>query len=1072
MCLQFWAYILALFKRLPMDRDIHNRIVSIGITSGNTGCKIVVTASHLAKRFLMAIVLAPLISCGGGTSPTQTIPPPPPDFSISAQPTSLLVEPGASGTVQVSVTGVNGFSASVQVSATLPSGLTASPSSFSLSIGAPQQVTISASSTAANGITTIIFTAASGALSHTAQLQANVESPLTSPHPPFRSRYLRTDLQYYTQYFPPHITAYDSVHKRFFMSNTTLNAVDVFDSATESQIGTIMVPLPWGLDVAPDGSVLYVGTTFGDIYLFDPSALSLIQRYPSATIGSTGYTATEPLLLADGELALLGRWGGSDGTIGFAVWNPTTNNLQLISPAFPIGQIALTSDRSKVVVGEADQGGSLDLYDPSTGILLAGSTSGGGITSEILPTPDGSRLFVTYQNGRVAVCDASTLAQLATFTTPDGSFGSVLSYDGSTLFSTDPLGDVSAFDTTTFAQTGWVPNFGVYDTQSSNVLSVIDETGLIVGPIGHGAAFLDSSQISTGLGQSIFSLEFISPGTGPVSGGTAVQAQVSTINASSPPNITAGTIYIGNATASNVSVSNTAATGSVPPSSTAGVADVTLQLPDGSIQLNPENFSYGPTIVELSTNAGSAEGGAQGVIFGYGLGQQPSDVTVSVGGQSATITQVIPEATPIVPYPFPMEAVLFTIPAGVAGTASTVTVTTAAGSASLPNSFQYVPAVQSYPLAGASLMQGVYDPIQSVIYFTDQAQIDVFSPVSEQWLASIPISFANAQSRLVGIALSADGNTLAVSDAGNSSIYVMDPASPNSVKSFSVSLSSAIQPYGLAVTNSGAVYYSTINVNISPPETFNELNTNTGTITNFEPVKNGDAFVRVLVTPDDRFVFVNDGSGDAGVWVVDTSDNLLTEGIQATLAGDGNEDAALSGDGSVLLASDLLAGEGLNVFGDLTYVDRDVWLPLAVYGQKLNSDGSLIFQPLTNGIDVHDGTSGLLDYRVQFPIQFADVYDALVLDNTDNLIFAITSAGIVQINLQSLPTPASRNNRARSVSSLMHGARQRSAASQSRRRDLNRPPVERPHLRHVAPEPRSVPGPVYQSPFSAHGPRN
>jgi hypothetical protein len=106
---------------------------------------------------------------------------------------------------------------------------------------------------------------------------------------------------------------------------------------------------------------------------------------------------------------------------------------------------------------------------------------------------------------------------------------------------------------------------------------------------------------------------------------------------------------------------------------------------------------------------------------------------------------------------------------------------------------------------------------------------------------------------------------------------------------------------------------------------------------------------------------------------------------QATLAGDGNEDAALSADGTTLLASDLLMDENLNVFGDITYVDRDVWLPLAVYGQKLSADGSLIFQPLTDGIDIHDGSSGLLRYRVQFPVQFANVYDALVLDNIDSV---------------------------------------------------------------------------------------
>ena len=106
----------------------------------------------------------------------------------------------------------------------------------------------------------------------------------TGPHPPVRTRYLRTDLQYdpnFFQWFPPHITAYDSVHKRFFVSNTTLNRIDVFDSVQELQVGSIIVPQPWGLDVSPDGTKLYVATGFGDVYLIDPGAMQVLQRFES-----------------------------------------------------------------------------------------------------------------------------------------------------------------------------------------------------------------------------------------------------------------------------------------------------------------------------------------------------------------------------------------------------------------------------------------------------------------------------------------------------------------------------------------------------------------------------------------------------------------------------------------------------------------------------------------------------------------------------------------------------------------------------------------------------------------------
>ena len=871
----------------------------------------------------------------------------------------------------------------------------------------------------------------------------------TSAHPPFRTRYLRTDLQYNPnelQFFPPHFTAYDGTHKRFFVSNTTQNRIDIFDASSESQIGSIVVPLPFGLDVAPDGSKLYVGTTFGDVYLIDPGAMQVLQRFPSVTIGPEGFTATQALILADGQLALMGALGGDyfDGSPNFAVWDPTANTLQVVPAGefLGFGQIALSGDRTKILVsGALIQ--ELLLYDPTTNSSIVSSFIGGYI-SNIIPTPDGKRFFVF---GSVAdeVFDANTMAELGSFQSPCSYTSAAISLDGSTLFCSDQVGNVLAYDSNTLAQTGWIPNFNVLDLQSHIVLSAVDETGLIAGPIGHGVAFVDSQQLKSGAAGTDFLISFLTPSTGPPGGGTAIQA-----NYGVPVGVTVtqGTVYVGNGVPSNVSFSPVSITGDAPPASFSGVADFTAVLPDGSMDMMPEDFSYGPTIVEVSTNAASADGGAQGAIFGYGLGQQPSDVQVSIGGKPCTVVQVIPSVAPTFPYPFPMGAVIFTIPQGTAGATSTVTVTTANGTASASNSFQYVPALQSYALPGSSLMQGVYDATRGVLYFTDQAQIDVFSPATHNWLAPIPISFTNPQSRLVGVALSPDGNTLAVSDAGNNNIYVLNPSSPSSVKAFFVNTGVDVQPYGLAVTNSGAVYYATQDQNVDPPGGFNKLNTNTGVITNFEPVKYGDAFVRVLLTPDGNWVFVNDGRGDAGVWVVDTSNDSLTEGIQATLAGDGNEDAALSGDGTVLLASDLLTDDSLNVFGDITYVDRNTWLPVALYGQKVSSDGSLIFQPLTDGIDVHDGASGLLLYRVQFPVQFANVYDALALDNTDNLIFAITSSGIVQIDLHSLPVAALSRNEGRAVGGLKHA---RPIAFQAPTKLRNWNAVGRPHLRHLAP---------------------
>lgn len=995
-----------------------------------------------------------LASCGASpSSPTGTTGPQP-DFSLSAQPGTVVIAPGGTQSAQVSVSGIYGFDGNVQVAATSPSGVTISPNIFTLSTSTSQQLTISASSGVSLASLTVSFTGTFGTLTHSAQLQMEVDLPVSSPHPPTRNRYLRTDVIYdpnELQYFPPHFTVYDSVHKRFFVSNPTLNSIDVFDSTAESQIGSIIVPAAWGIDITPDGNTMYAATVFGDVYLIDPVGMAVLQRFPSASLGTQGYPATQLFILANGQLVLFGGAAGLnvDGSQTFAIWNPTTNNLKVINAdifgqaAFVnIGAITLTADRTRVVVGSADSDDHLGLYDPGSGATVGGQASL-GIVTQILPTPDGSRLFME-EDGQFEIFNAQTLAQLGTLTTSGfaGSTGAVLSYDGSTLFSADHLGNVTAYDTNSFSQTGWVPNFEVIDLQNYIVPSVSDETGLVVGPIGHGVAFLDTTQLEPGLAQTIFNIGFIAPGSGPLNGGTSVQAQVTEQNATSAENIDSGTIYIGNVAANNVSLSNKLASGLAPPASVGGPVDVAVVLSDGSIQLNPENFSYGPTIVELSTNAVSSEGGTQGVIFGYGLGQQPSDIAITVGGQPATVAQVLTTAPPPgLPYPFPMEAVLFNVPSGIAGSAVALTGTTATGSTTSALPLIYVPAVLQFTSPSAALMQGVYNPANGEIYFTDQSQIDVFSVSENSWLPSITISYANGSSRLMGIALSQDTNTLAVSDAGNANIYVLNPTSPNTVKSFHVvqsQLETGMQPYGLTVSNSGVVYYATFGGDAF--SSFHNLDSTTGTITDYQ-LGGGSAIDRVLISPDGSYVY---GSGP---FVLNTATNSITEGYQAETDGNGNLDMAISKDGSTLVVMNLVTDANLNAQTGITYVDRDTWLVLAEYGQKLNADGSLIFQPLTTGIDELNASTGLLAYRVELPIQLANAYDALVIDNNDDLLFAITTNGIAEINLGSLPSPtAAKKERPSDVGAL---STHQSMVSMIGTRQRRQGTFERPQLRHA-----------------------
>lgn len=200
---------------------------------------------------VIPLAIAILSSCGGGNSSGNPGPPPTPDFSVKASPTSVQVEPGSSQNLTISLTALGGFTGQVNVTVSgPPPGVTASPSSFTLSAGTPQQIALAAQSSALGATVSLTIQAVSGALSHSVQIPLSVQTATSSMHAPMRSRYLRTDSFYgFLQDAPPHFTAYDQPLRRFFVTNSFLNRIDVFDAAQEFQIGSITVPEP-GLTIS------------------------------------------------------------------------------------------------------------------------------------------------------------------------------------------------------------------------------------------------------------------------------------------------------------------------------------------------------------------------------------------------------------------------------------------------------------------------------------------------------------------------------------------------------------------------------------------------------------------------------------------------------------------------------------------------------------------------------------------------------------------------------------------------------------------------------------------------------
>jgi xyloglucan-specific exo-beta-1,4-glucanase len=100
-----------------------------------------------------------------------------PDFSVSASPSSMTMNRGASGTGAITITRSGGFTGSVAFSASgLPSGVTASFNPPSTT-GTSTTLTLAAASAAATGPATITITGAGGGLTRTTTIGLTVNAP-------------------------------------------------------------------------------------------------------------------------------------------------------------------------------------------------------------------------------------------------------------------------------------------------------------------------------------------------------------------------------------------------------------------------------------------------------------------------------------------------------------------------------------------------------------------------------------------------------------------------------------------------------------------------------------------------------------------------------------------------------------------------------------------------------------------------------------------------------------------------------------------------------------------------------
>lgn len=649
--------------------------------------------SSFAVYALMLAATSVLCGCGGGGGQPA---PPTPDFSLSLSNSSVAVAANGSATVTVSATALNGFDSTVGIAITgLPSGVTITPVNPQVAAGQSVKLTFTAASYLSASTTPLTVTGSNYNLIHTANLSLSV-TPYSGNISLPRTRYIRTDSA--TQLLTWSLIVFNAKTNRYFVTDYNTNQIMVFDAATQTQIGTITVPGAFGIDETPDQTTLYTGTQIGDVYAIDPVGMRVVHRYIASQIGPNGYKAYSVQVLANGSLALLGGQGGRptiDGYGEFAIWNPADNSIAIYSAGGVyanncvsenhISELTVTGDRSTVVWTTGD---SICTLNPATGKVNSAAVPG----LPVVPTPDGKFLLVlqpgdataTSQPAQILVLDTATLSQTAAIQLlNDVPLGSdmLVSPDSSTVFvGTGGLGEpyVFSYDIATGAQNGWVSNVGVgggggsdRGSMSGPTFQAMDHTGLLAGVMEEGVGFVDMTALQTGplpiqTLSSPFLSSYVNPATGPVAGGTPFQ--IPNVGTEEP-----AAFYFGKNLATMTSSTETGAVGvllfdGTTPPGPAGPTDVYGVMTDGELQIIPEGFSYGPTILEAAPNASTAEGGGTGILYGYGFGSTsdltiPTGLQITVGGKQAPITSYSPAPKGHSPWRRPSTPSLPALPA-------------------------------------------------------------------------------------------------------------------------------------------------------------------------------------------------------------------------------------------------------------------------------------------------------------------------------------------------------------------------------------------------------------------------
>jgi hypothetical protein len=961
----------------------------------------------------------------------------PPPFSFLSPPhTEVGVPIGGSGSIQFStfVGSTSSVDYDVVPSVTgLPPGTTAS---FSPSFFIPGQsvtVTLTAAGTAPvtqNATVTLIGTPAVQAPPASINFFADVTQPPGSL-PGNRTDFVSTA-------GTPYAAVYDATHNLIFASNPSWNRVDVISNTTHAIVKSIPVLSPRGIDLTQDSSKVWVQTASTSVYSINTSSLQASQHQVpnSNAFGSSGlptqFGVDRLLALSDDTLFIYFGDSGSGGGGEAAVWNPQNNQLTVLStgPVTGFGAPMRSGDgRFVYSANESPYKEGMDIYNAnSKSLSTINSTT--GYPPVLGVNLDGTRLILSTGNNSgpgttVALFDNSlnlvgTLPGSLMSCSPQG--GVLFSPDGSKVYEIgayNNLTDILTIDASTLNVLGVAPPspslpVGISGCIGTEIPFGADATGMVFDIQIYGISFDDSTFFQNyAINQPPSSLVGGSFGTyaGPLTGGTVSSLYIF-------PSLTPD-VWFGR-TRGSADISQGSLQFTSPPSTAPGPVNVKFIYPDGEQAFYPQLFSYS-TFPQYAVTSGSGpNGGAAGQIIGYGLPQDPSGGTLTVGSNAATITSTKGQYPPFSGEPFPSTYLNFTFPSGTPGPAD-LRVTTPIGTGLLPKSVWYAKSISDYSSPDSSTFTAVLlDAKRNQIYVSAGDHIDVFSTNSNQFVTPLKPAAMGSQKQFAGLTLTPDGSLLLATDLLDGSLAVINPDSPSSTYAI------PIAPVGQVNTCPvGPIYVAATSTNLAF--------VTTGSLPALSCPSYGSVYVANLQShaviqapPPCTSGLSTEASADGSLVAIGQATCLYTSAnstyTSAAFPSSANGTGiTISGDGNVIGADVVIANSSLNMLGSLAQpvpyysnasIGPDPDLPLL--HPRLNASGSLYYFAFpayrdlfgivhTAYFEIIDVPHATLKMRFSLTEAIQNTAEPLAIDSGGRYVYLLTDQGLTVIDLGAAP---------------------------------------------------------------------